>query len=129
MLKSIALLAPLLLGGAYAAGAFEPAPAPAPAQPQPAAQAAVPADKCPQLLNRLREVSFGALDASEQDMPAARAEIRQLVADMRSADCKMPLANGEMGSVDQLLPPEAFRDGSGGSVSFAAGKPMVNVRN
>ena len=125
MLKSIALLAPLLLGGAYATGAFEPAP-PQPA-PVLAAQPAAPADPCPQLLNRLSERSFGALDASEADMSAARAEIRQLVQEMRSADCRLPLPDGGMGTIDQVFPPEAFGDGS--RVSFEGGKPMLDLGN
>lgn len=78
-------------------------------------------------MNRLRERTFGALDASEADMSTARAEIRQLVQEIRSADCRLPLPDGKMGTIDQLFPPEAFGDGS--QVSFQAGKPMLDLGN
>lgn len=143
MLRTMLALAPLLVGGAFLAGAFDPGPAQGGG---PAATADLV--KCPALLNRLRGVTFGSLDAPEQDMPAIRAEVASITAELRSANCRALLPGSEQAAFDEILdggvlanaadrpragnpvaPGAPDADTSEGAVSFEAGKPMVKIGN
>ena len=135
MLKSMLMLAPLLAGGAYAAGAFDSAPASqalpasgsAPA-PKAAAASAGGSAKCPELFDRMRVLAFGSIDLKAEELGPARAQLQELHSQLRNEGCKIPDGKGGFDPLPEL-PSDWSNRSPNGTVSFRPGKPMVDLRN
>ena len=133
MLKSMLMLAPLLAGGAYAAGAFDSAPAsqalPASASaPGPKATASGGSAKCPELLDQMRVLAFGSIDLKVEELGPARAQLQELHSQLRNEGCKIPDGKGGFDPLPEL-PSDWSNRSPDGTVSFQPGKPMVDLRD